>query len=72
MPVRMHLKEDKKSDEEELQEILSPPNGGYGWIVTLLAAINLFFAFGIRFSLGNLTDTFVQVLNHCHVFKINI
>ena len=42
-------------------EILSPPNGGYGWVVTLLAGINIFFASGIINTIGNLLDNFVQV-----------
>ena len=46
---------------KEHQEILSPPNGGYGWVITLLATINVFFSEGLLNSIGNLLDTFVQV-----------
>ena len=46
---------------KEHQEILSPPNGGYGWVITLLATVNVFFSEGLLNSIGNLLDTFVQV-----------
>ena len=44
-----------------IDEILSPPNGGYGWVVAVLCAISMFFASGMLNSVGNLLDTFVEV-----------
>ena len=52
-------------------DILAPPNGGYGWVVTLLAAINIFFSSGIISSIGNLLDTFVEVCTMCDLFVLN-
>ena len=46
-------------------DILAPPNGGYGWVVTLLAATNMFFSAGILSSIGNLLDNFVEVCATC-------
>ena len=45
-----------------LEEILSPPNGGYGWVVTLIATTNKFISSGIMNSIGILLDIFVQVI----------
>ena len=46
-------------DDDDL--VAAPPSGGYGWVITFLACLNMFFVIGITFSIGTLLDTLVQV-----------
>ena len=39
----------------------APPDGGYGWVITMLAFINWFFCLGIIYSIGTLLDELVLV-----------
>lgn len=54
----------KNDHEGQLTEdnfVAAPPDGGYGWVITLLALINWFFILGINFAIGTLMDDLVQV-----------
>ena len=41
--------------------VAAPPDGGYGWVITFLAFLNMVVVLGITFSMGTLLDTLVQV-----------
>ena len=47
--------------EDDINIVMTPPDGGYGWVITFLACINMFFILGITFSIGTLLDKLVQV-----------
>ena len=52
---------DKKLEKHD-QMVASPPDGGYGWIIAILACLNMFFVLGIPISISTLLDTLVLVI----------
>lgn len=57
-------KAEKGAAQLEDDVVAAPPDGGYGWVITLLAFINWFFCLGIVYSIGTLLDELVRARNN--------
>ena len=61
MTSKGSTKNNIKAEDDKNLVMMAPPDGGYGWVITFLACINMFFILGITFSIGTLLDKLVQV-----------